>query len=509
MKKSKMWKSVMKSLLVLAGTTVAVPYVITSVSSVLYGWSERKNKVRRTLNPFKVIAFSYTLLQMMHTKLRYIPLYIQWKQFYSKAKPSEVLKNLSYGRNEETLDLYLPQGKKGDKNIPVVVFVSGGAWSMKNKEMYGLLCSELANKLQAVVCCPNYSAYPKGYVDDMIQDVVDCLCWINDNAGDYGGDKDQLMLIGHSSGAHLCIMAILELLHDDILSAEHLPISESVVPQIHFEESHYKREESNGQSGLDGSSGSSGSFCVLDNGDKKDSLEASNTSSTYEVLKKPDPQVMEESVAAGYVKPMLDTDSEKGETELVESDKLGEITESKQSAEDLKDGRNVQESEEEDVGSEHDSVITVRSNDRQRTLVDIGKSVKAVIGIAGVYHIGDHYEHETSRGVEDVSCMARVMYGESHFDRFSPTRLCHSLFRGVGLPKIVLLHGTEDYVVPDSSSIKFCDVLRDLYVDVALHILPGCDHYEICLDLMKPNRKFYQPVMGIILQTAKTVFTNK
>ena len=187
------------------------------------------------------------------------------------------------------------------------------------------------------------------------------------------------MLVGHSSGAHLCIMAILELLHDDILSAEHLPISESVVPQIHFEESHYKREESNGQSGLDGSSGSSGSFCVLDNGDKKDSLEASNTSSTYEVLKKPDPQVMEESVAAGYVKPMLDTDSEKGETELVESDKLGEITESKQSAEDLKDGRNVQELEE-DVGSEHDSVITVRSNDRQRTLVDIGKSVKAVIG---------------------------------------------------------------------------------------------------------------------------------
>ena len=71
------------------------------------------------------------------------------------------LQNLSYGRNEETLDLYLPQGKKGDKNIPVVVFVSGGAWSMKNKEMYGLLCSELANKLQAVVCCPNYSAYPK------------------------------------------------------------------------------------------------------------------------------------------------------------------------------------------------------------------------------------------------------------------------------------------------------------------------------------------------------------
>lgn len=499
----------LKSLLVLAGTTVAVPYVIASVSSVLYGWGERKNKVRRTLSPFKVIAFSYTLLQMMQIKLKYIPLYIQWKRFYSLAKPSQVLKNLSYGRHEETLDMYLPETRKGNDNIPVVIFVSGGAWSMKNKEMYGLLCSEMANKLQVVVCCPNYSAYPKGYVDDMIQDVVDCLCWINENVGDYGGDKDQLMLIGHSSGAHLCIMAILELLHDDILNAEDLPISESVAPQIHFEESHYKREESNGHN-LDGSSGSSGSFCVLnDNGEKKDSLEASNTSSTYEMLKKPEADVMEESVAAGYVKPMMDSDIEKVEVGQGESAKQRELSESKPSTEDSNVERKPAESEEEEVGSEHDSVITVRSNDRQRTLVDIGKSVKAVIGLAGVYHIGDHYEHETSRGVEDVSCMARVMYGESHFDRFSPTRLCHSLSRGVRLPKIVLLHGTKDYVVPESSSVKFCDVLRDLYVDVALHIIPDCDHYEICLDLMKSNRKFYQPVMGIILQTAKSVLSDK
>lgn len=57
--------------------------------------------------------------------------------------------------------MYLPETRKGNDNIPVVIFVSGGAWSMKNKEMYGLLCSEMSNKLQVVVCCPNYSAYPK------------------------------------------------------------------------------------------------------------------------------------------------------------------------------------------------------------------------------------------------------------------------------------------------------------------------------------------------------------
>lgn len=34
-------------------------------------------------------------------------------------------------------------------------------------------------------------------MDDMIQDVVDCLCWINENVGDYGGDKVSTRLIVH------------------------------------------------------------------------------------------------------------------------------------------------------------------------------------------------------------------------------------------------------------------------------------------------------------------------
>lgn len=34
-------------------------------------------------------------------------------------------------------------------------------------------------------------------MDDMIQDVVDCLCWINENVGDYGGDKVSSRLIAH------------------------------------------------------------------------------------------------------------------------------------------------------------------------------------------------------------------------------------------------------------------------------------------------------------------------
>ena len=70
------------------------------------------------------------------------------------------------------------------------------------------------------------------------------------------------------------------------------------------------------------------------------------------------------------------------------------------------------------------------------------------------------------------------------------------------LPKIVLVHGTEDYIVPLTSTTKFADALSDILADVTVRIVPGCDHYELCLDLMDPDRKHFDSVMGIVLETA-------
>ena len=50
-----------------------------------------------------------------------------------------------------------------------------------------------------------------------------------------------------------------------------------------------------------------------------------------------------------------------------------------------------------------------------------------ISGLSGVYDIRDHFEHESMRGIEDVSSMAKAMYGEEHFDRFSPTHIVANL----------------------------------------------------------------------------------
>ena len=73
------------------------------------------------------------------------------------------------------------------------------------------------------------------------------------------------------------------------------------------------------------------------------------------------------------------------------------------------------------------------------------------------------------------------------------------------LPKIILVHGTDDHVVPVSSTSKLADILTEKFADITVRILPGCDHYEVCLDLMQPKRKCYESVMGIIMETASKV----
>jgi len=75
--------------------------------------------------------------------------------------------NVRYGSSGNCLDIYFPVEETARKDEfpklcrPVVVFIYGGSWGTGDKSMYGLLASQLADTLLAVVICPNYSIYPK------------------------------------------------------------------------------------------------------------------------------------------------------------------------------------------------------------------------------------------------------------------------------------------------------------------------------------------------------------
>ncbi|OUM59785.1 hypothetical protein PIROE2DRAFT_14583 [Piromyces sp. E2] len=64
------------------------------------------------------------------------------------------------------------------------------------------------NELGFVAVVPNYAQYPYGRLDDMVYDVGNSLSWVYENIDKYGGDNKNIIVIGHSSGAHVTALGL-------------------------------------------------------------------------------------------------------------------------------------------------------------------------------------------------------------------------------------------------------------------------------------------------------------
>jgi acetyl esterase/lipase len=54
-----------------------------------------------------------------------------------------------------------------------------------------------------------YRRYPAGCVEEQVEDVGLALEWVKENIGGYGGDEGNVLLVGHSSGAHIAAQSLL------------------------------------------------------------------------------------------------------------------------------------------------------------------------------------------------------------------------------------------------------------------------------------------------------------
>jgi len=144
-----------------------------------------------------------------------------------------VHKNIIYGLNRRNLlDVYtVPKTKKEAAEVkkqrsasvastasasytearyPVVVFVSGGAWIIGYKA-WGALMGRVLASLGVVVVMPDYRNFPQGVVPDMVEDATRAMQWVFDNVHLFGGDRENVHLIGQSAGAHLAMCTLLEM----------------------------------------------------------------------------------------------------------------------------------------------------------------------------------------------------------------------------------------------------------------------------------------------------------
>ena len=126
----------------------------------------------------------------------------------AKTYEVETIKDVSYyagadrDKVKHNLDLYLP---KGLKDYPVLFFVHGGAWSLGDKNDFGVYAAfgSAFAKLGVGVVVTNYRLSPKVKHPEHIKDIARAFAWTRENIAKRGGDKDRIFLCGHSAGAHL------------------------------------------------------------------------------------------------------------------------------------------------------------------------------------------------------------------------------------------------------------------------------------------------------------------
>ena len=116
--------------------------------------------------------------------------------------------NIAYGNEpRQNLDVYLP--KKIRPNAKVVIFFYGGSWREGSKTDYRFVAKALTSR-GFIVVLPDYRLYPAVTFPGFVEDGAAAVRWTRDNISSFGGDTNQLYLMGHSAGSHIAALLTLD-----------------------------------------------------------------------------------------------------------------------------------------------------------------------------------------------------------------------------------------------------------------------------------------------------------
>ncbi|CEG35628.1 para-nitrobenzyl esterase [Plasmopara halstedii] len=104
----------------------------------------------------------------------------------------------------QCLDIATPRQIKLNSKLPTCVFVHGGSWQRGDKS--GGLNHNIDQAFVRAGCVGvsiNYRLSPEVQHPEHAKDVAAAVAWLHRNIAKFGGDPDKLVLVGHSSGAHL------------------------------------------------------------------------------------------------------------------------------------------------------------------------------------------------------------------------------------------------------------------------------------------------------------------
>ncbi len=113
------------------------------------------------------------------------------------------IKDLAYGPAErERLDVYLPQRAS---KAPIIFMVHGGAWKTGDKAAEQVVANKIARWVSKgfIFVSTNYPLLPDTKPLQQAEEVAKALAMTQAKASSWGGSANQVIVMGHSAGAHL------------------------------------------------------------------------------------------------------------------------------------------------------------------------------------------------------------------------------------------------------------------------------------------------------------------
>ena len=129
-----------------------------------------------------------------------VPLYADQPRVYA-LEEIEVARNLSYGPHERhLLDVHTDNHRRSDVPMPVVMYFHGGGFVRGNKDGNRNVADYFAS-LGLVGVNATYRLAPEAKFPDGANDIGAAVAWVKDNIAEYGGDPNQVFVIGKSAAA--------------------------------------------------------------------------------------------------------------------------------------------------------------------------------------------------------------------------------------------------------------------------------------------------------------------
>lgn len=116
---------------------------------------------------------------------------------------TRVTRDVAYGSNPaQHLDVYAPEHPR---NAPMILMVHGGAWRIGDKEGRGVVENKVEHWVSKgfVFVSVNYRLLPEADALAQARDIANALDYAHKHAKDWGADPRNILLMGHSAGAHL------------------------------------------------------------------------------------------------------------------------------------------------------------------------------------------------------------------------------------------------------------------------------------------------------------------